>query len=138
MKISKNCHGHLPHAVAGRPSCWMNAPYCTNDILSFLNEKFMGNVISHQYEWPWLSHSSHLNALDYFLWSYLSIEIYHQSPKSIPELILAVEIAPKSMPQNVVVQSGTNLKQISEKCLPDDGVHFQYIECIWSNFLTWK
>ena len=57
----------LRHSSTRSSLCWMQdgaPPHCANAPLEFLNEKFLGRVISRTKN-SWSAHSSDLNPLDF-------------------------------------------------------------------------
>ena len=100
-------------------------PHTTDDVLSFLNEKFHNRVISDKLDLFWPPKSPDLNLCDTFLWPYLEQLVFQENPSSVEELKEVVERFAKEIPKDMLLRATDNFFKRVLACAEEDGGHFE-------------
>ena len=100
-------------------------PHTTDDVLSFLKEKFHNRVISDKLDLFWPPKSPDLNLCDTFLWPYLEQLVFQENPSSVEELKEVVERFAKEIPKDMLLRATDNFFKRVLACAEEDGGHFE-------------
>ena len=102
-----------------------NSKHNSRFYTEFWSLRFQSRIISRRSSVPWPAQSPDLNPLDFWLWGHLASKIFKINPRTVPDLIAAVDTACTEIPTSVVAKSTKNIRKRMSKCLDISGGHFQ-------------
>jgi len=109
---------------------WMQdgaSPYCTNEVLKSLQDKFHGRVISRRTEHPGPAHSPDLNPMDFYFWSAAQKEVFAEKTGSINSLVQCIEGFAEDCSEETIKNVCKNVLKRARLCIQAGGGHFQQL-----------
>jgi hypothetical protein len=91
--------------------------------MQFSREMFPERLISLRGDIPWPARSPDLTPCDFFLWGYLTAEVYKHRPRNLQTLKEAIRTEIRRIPQEMLERVMRNFTSPLQQCLDNDGHH---------------
>ena len=102
-------------------------PHTSNESLTWLQQRFPNQLISHRCDPEWSLHSPDLNPPDFYLWGYLKDRVFGNNPQTIPDLKAAITAAIKAILREECGRVIENFACRIQVCLQRRGAHLEHI-----------